>query len=151
MTALIVGILSFVVALGAMGLSFFTYFAHDRRLKKQEKQLNDYQQRLMEQGEEEKKKAIIRAKAVKYNSGNRTLYICNKGKAKARNLKVEMLNKDQVYASRPNFPLNYDELLPDASREVILLLSEGDDELTLIYEWEDDYSKENKERQTIDL
>ena len=41
--------------------------------------------------------------------------------------------------------------LPDAYREVTLLLSEGDDELTLNYKWEDDYSKENKETQTIDL
>lgn len=51
----------------------------------------------------------------------------------------------------PVFPLCYKELLPDAYREVTLLLSEGDDELTLKYKWEDDYSKENKETQTIDL
>ena len=51
----------------------------------------------------------------------------------------------------PVFPLSYKELLPDAYREVTLLLSEGDDELTLNYKWEDDYSKENKETQTIDL
>ena len=62
-----------------------------------------------------------------------------------------MSKDDQVYASRPDFPLNYDELLPGANREVILLLSEGDDELTLVYEWEDDYSTVNKEKQTINL
>ena len=144
-------ILSALLALLAFGFSFYTFFAHDRRLKKQENLLNEYQLRSLAQNEEENKKAIIRAKAVKYNSGNRTLYIYNTGKAKARNLKVEMPNGDQVYASRPDFPLNYEELLPDASREVILLLSEGDDELTLTFEWEDDYSKDNKEQQTIDL
>lgn len=144
-------ILSSLLALFAFGFSLYTFFAHDRRLKKQENMLNEYQLRSMAQSEEEKKKAIIRAKAVKYNSGNRTLYIYNAGKAKARNLKVEIPKEDQVYASRPVFPLNYDELLPDASREVTLLLTEGDDELTLSFMWEDDYSKDNKEEQTLDL
>lgn len=144
-------IISALLAIFAFVFSLYTFFAHDRRLKKQENLLNEYQLRSLAQNEEENKKAIIRAKAVKYNSGNRTLYIYNTGKAKARNLKVIMPKDDQVYASRPDFPLHYDELLPDASREVILYLSEGDDELTLIYEWEDDYSKENKEQQTIDL
>ena len=144
-------ILSVIVAVLALVLSCYTFFAHDRRLKKQEKLLNEYQLRSLAQSEEDNKKAIIRAKAVKYKSGNRTLYICNEGKSKARNLKVEMPDAEQVYASRPDFPLNYDELLPGAYREVTLLLSEGDDELTLNYEWEDDFCKDNKESQTIDL
>lgn len=105
----------------------------------------------MAQSEEDNKKAILRAKAVKYKSGNRTLYIYNEGKAKARNIKVEMPDAEQVYASRPDFPLNYDELLPGAYREVTLLLSEGDEELTLNYKWDDDFCKDNKERQTINL
>ncbi len=144
-------VLSILLAIFAFGFSLYTFFAHDIRLKKQEKLLNEYQLRSMAQSEKENKKAIIRAKTVKYNSGNRTLYIYNTGKAKARKLKVEMPDGAQVYASRPVFPIIYDELLPGASREVILLLSEGDDELTLIFEWEDDYSKDNKEHQTIDL
>ena len=135
----------------ALAFSCYTFFAHDRRLKKQEKLLNDYQLRSLAQSEEENKKAVIRAKVVKYKSGNRTLYICNEGKSKARNLRVEMPDSEQVYASRPDFPLNYEELLPGAYREVLLLLSEGDDELTLNYEWEDGYSKNNGEKQTIDL
>ena len=57
----------------------------------------------MAQGEEENKKAVIRAKAVKYNSGNRTLYICNDGKAIAKNLKVEMPDAEHVFASKRFF------------------------------------------------
>ena len=144
-------VMSILLAALALAFSCYTFFAHDRRLKKQENLLNEYQIRSLAQSEEENKKAIIRAKAVKYKSGNRTLYINNEGKAKARNLKVEMPDSEQVYASRPDFPLSYVELLPGASREVTLLLSEGDDELTLVYEWDDDYSKDNRESQTIDL
>lgn len=148
---MIMEILSIIFAALSLVFSCYTFFAHDRRLKKQEKQLNEYQLRSLAQSEDESKKAIIRAKAIKYKSGNRTLYIYNEGKAKARNLKVEMPDAKQVYASRPDFPLRYDELLPKASREVTLLLSEGDNVLTLAYEWEDNYSRENKECQTIDL
>lgn len=143
--------ISIIVAVLALVFSCYTFFAHDRRLKKQEKLLNEYQLRLMVQSEEENKKAVIRAKAVKYTGGKRTLYIYNTGKAKARNLKVDMVDNEQVVASRPEFPQAYEELLPDASREVLLLLSEGDDEITLTFEWEDDFRKDNKERQTVDL
>lgn len=135
----------------ALAFSCYTFLAHDRRLKKQEQLLNEYQLRLMAQSEEENKKAIIRAKSVKYTGGKRTLYIYNTGKAKVSNLKVDMIEDEQVIASKPNLPQTYEELLPDASREIQLLLTEGDDEITLTFEWEDDFSKNNKESQTIDL
>ena len=143
--------ISIIIATLALAFSCYTFFAHDRRLKKQEQLLNEYQLRLMAQSEEENKKAIIRAKSVKYTGGKRTLYIYNTGKAKASNLKVDMIEDEQVIASKPNLPQTYEELLPDASREILLLLTEGDDEITLTFEWEDDFSKNNKESQTIDL
>ena len=143
--------ISIIIAALALAFSCYTFFAHDRRLKKQEQLLNEYQLRLMAQSEEENKKAIIRAKSVKYSGGKRTLYIYNTGKAKASNLKVDMIEDEQVIASKPNLPQTYEELLPDASREILLLLTEGDDEIKLTFEWEDDFSKNNKESQTIDL
>ena len=144
-------VISILIASLAFGLSCYTFFVHDRRIKKQEKLLKEYQLRSLAQSEDEGKKAIIRAKSVMVIGGKRTLYIYNTGKAKARNVIIEMPNSDEIYASSTDFPLSYKELLPDAYREVTLLLSEGDDELTLNYKWEDDYSKENKETQTIDL
>ena len=144
-------IVSSTLAALALVFSIYTFFAHDRRLKRQEKLLNEYQLRSLALSEDENKKAIIRAKAVKYKGGNRTLYICNIGKSKAKNLRVEMPNPNEVYGSVPELPQHYAELLPDASREIVLYLSEGDDELTLSFKWEDEYSKNNEERQTIDL
>lgn len=144
-------ILPIILSTLALSFSFYTFFAHDRRLKKQERLLNDYQLRLLDQSEKDSKKAVIRAKAVKYTRGKRTLYICNIGKTEAKNLKVDLPNPDEVYSSNPKFPLLYERLLPEASREVQLFLTEGNDELDLIYEWEDDYSVKNRESQTIDL
>ena len=143
--------ISIIVAVLALAFSCYTFFAHDRKLKKQEKLLNEYQLRMMVQSEEENKKAVIRAKSVRYTGGKRSLFIYNTGKSKARNLKVDMIDNEQVIASRPDLPQTYEELLPDASREILLLLTEGDDKIMLTFEWEDDFRKDNKERQTIDL
>lgn len=143
--------ISIIIATLALLFSVFTYVTHDRKLKKQEKQLNEYQIRALAQGEEENKKAVIRAKAQKIKGGQRTLYICNTGKSKARNVTVAMEKVDQVFATRPDMPVTYPELLPDAPRGIILYLSEGDDILTLNYSWDDDLGTDHKESQTIDL
>ena len=143
--------ISIIIAILALLFSVFTYVTHDHKLKKQEKQLNEYQLRALAQGEEENKKAIIRAKAIIIKGGQRTLYICNTGKAKARNVIVAMDKDDQVFATRPELPVTYAELLPDAPRAIILHLTEGDDVLTLNYTWDDDFKMNNQETQTIDL
>jgi len=144
-------IVSIILSLLALAFTGYTYLAHDKKLKEQERLLNDYQLRSLKQGEEENLKAIIRAKAVKTTGGKRTLYIYNAGKTKARNIVIELPVEKQVYSSSPNFPLMYNELLPEAFREVTLFLCEGDDELTLNFTWDDDYQTSNKESQTIDL
>jgi len=144
-------LISIILAVIAFVFSFVTYLVHDRRLKKQELLLNAYQLRSLSQEEEKSKRAVIRAKAVKVVSGQRKLYIGNVGNAVARNLRVDMLDNAQVIATRPNMPMTYAEVLPNATREITLMLTSGNDELTLSYEWEDEYSRENKESQTIDL
>lgn len=142
---------SIIIAILALFFSVFTYVIHDRKLKKQERLLNEYQLRALAQDEEENKKAVIRARAVKTTGGKRTVYIYNTGKAKARNVIVAMDKVDQVFSTRPDLPVTYTELLPDAPREIILFLTEGDDVMTLNYIWDDDFKMNNKESQTIDL
>ena len=82
------------------------------------------------QEEKESKCAVIRTKAIKPKAGQRVLVVSNFGKAMAKHLKIEMLDNEQVIATRPEMPVTYAELLPGASREIILMLSSGDDELT---------------------
>jgi len=52
-------IISIILSVLALLFSAYTYFAHDKKLKEQERQLNDYQFRSLKQGEEENLKAII--------------------------------------------------------------------------------------------
>ena len=80
------GIASLIIALLALLFAGFTYLAHDRKLKKQEEQLNEYQLRSLAQSEEEKQKAVIRAKAVKHTGGKRTLYIYNSARPRLKTL-----------------------------------------------------------------
>lgn len=143
--------ISIIIAIIALLFSVFTYFAHDRKLKKQETILNEYQIRIMAHSEDDNKKAIIRAKIDKNGGGKATLFIYNCGKAKARNLAVNMSSEAAVGIIRPQLPQKYNELLPNAYREFKLFLCEGEDELTLNYVWDDDFKAGNEETQTVDL
>lgn len=107
--------------------------------------------RKMKQEEEDRKKANIHAYIISGNKGSRTLYIENQGQSKASNIRISMPEPDQVTAIHPTIPCTIDKLHPGDHRNFRLLLCEGDEELTLTFEWEDEFSKENKESQTIDL
>ena len=143
--------LSLVISIITLLFSIFTYVVYDRKLKKQERLLNEYQLRSLEQSEFENKKAVIRAVVHNDGGGSRTLCIVNKGKSKAVNLSVSLSEPDQITLIRPKLPYVIKELLPGAYRELTLFLCEGDDEATFIFRWDDDFSNENEEKQTIDL
>lgn len=142
---------SILISFLALLFSIIIYFLSDRKIKKQAEMINNYQIRFMRQNEEDNKKAVIRAQIIYEPGGKRKLFIWNKGKSKAHNITVTLTNSEQVYASNPDFPVVYSELLPDAHREILIFLSEGDDELTLNYIWDDDFKSGNEETQTIDL
>lgn len=94
--------------------------------------------------------AVIRCYSEKEKSGQRQLYIKNEGNGKARNLYVDIPNQDEYYASHPNLPYTYDELLPGAYRVITLALIEGQHEATVHFAWDDDSCDNNVEHQTID-
>lgn len=147
MTALIVGILSLVVALGAMGLSFFTYFAHDRELKRQEQKINDLQLTALKREEAETKKAKIRGNLIDApGKGNRELRIFNAGQVTARNVKVEWLNcreEDGIYVTEDFSDLG--DMSPQNPWKVRLSLNSGHEpKMHLRYTWSDDYQEENE-------
>lgn len=144
-------ILSLVISVITLFFSISTYIVYDRKLKKQERLLNEYQLRSLEQSEVENKKALIRAILHNNRGGSRTLCIVNEGKSKAVNLSVSLSEPDQITLIRPKLPYIINELLPGAYRELTLFLCEGDDEATFVFKWDDDFSIGNEEKQTIDL
>lgn len=132
----------------ACGIEYEESVTHNNQVSEEYMAL---QIKKMRQEEEDSKKAVIRANILSRGGGSRILHITNQGKSKATNIHVDMPNSKQVYAIRPNIPCDIDQLLPGTHRVFRLFLCEGDDVLTLNFSWQDDFSNENKESQTIDL
>ena len=73
---LIVAIAAFVVSLGALIFSAYTYSKHDKKIKAQEQIINDYQINKIKKEDEDRKKASIRGNIVNYR-GKSILKIYN--------------------------------------------------------------------------
>lgn len=77
--------------------------------------------------------------------------IRNEGEATATNVQIDIENKDEYDGTLPELPVNYDELMPGAERRIILALVEGNTGAEVLFTWDDENQKENKQKQTIDL
>jgi hypothetical protein len=101
---------------------------------------------------EARQKAIIRGNIIKENKpGSRTLKIFNAGVVTARNVRVELLNECNGVAVNGDFS-HIGELTPQNSRSYSLYLTMGHPEtMKFRYLWEDDYAKDNKLEESIQL
>ena len=61
-----------IISILALLASAFTYFKHDKKLKEQERKINEYQLKQIEKEDLESKKAAIRGNIVKGLKGKRT-------------------------------------------------------------------------------
>jgi hypothetical protein len=145
-------LLSLIVAVCAFVFSLFTYFAHDKVLKSQEKRINDYQLKVLAREDEETKKAKIRGNIIPSRSnGGRVLKIFNAGYVSARNVSVEWLNPDDRVLVRWDFGI-IGEITPQNGRSYNILLMVGYNEIMrLRYMWADDYSENNVFEEDLQL
>lgn len=105
----------------------------------------------MKQEEADRKKAYIRSNIIPgIKQGTRTLKIFNSGKAEARNVKVEWLNKTNEVAIRGDLS-NLGNLTPQNNRSFSLVLFNSPDVMMLRYTWEDDYSTTNSLEEQVQL
>jgi len=86
-------IAGFLLSLLAVFGSIFTYFYHDRKIKEQEKRLNDYQLKKFQLEDIENKKAQIKGNLIRTAEASRTLTIYNTGKSTAYNIRLEVLSE----------------------------------------------------------
>src|SRR5690606_2878301 len=82
--------ISLTLSIAAFLGSIFTYFKHDRILKRQEKKLNEYQLQKIEQEQEDNKKAVLRAELQNAGSNKRNLQIANVGLSTAKNVRLRL-------------------------------------------------------------
>lgn len=140
-----------IISCLALGVSVFTYFKHDKKIKAQEQIINDYQINKIAKENEESKKASIRGNIIKGDRGKRTLKVYNSGKAAARNIRVEGLDIESLAVMRNGlFP--YELMNPQDYTELIICIVKGSPStIKLKYIWDDDFGRNNEFEQVLTL
>jgi len=143
-------ILNLVIATMALFVSAITYFAHDRRLKMQELQINAYQLKKQQEELGEQKKAVIRASIIRGEQGRRIIKVYNAGKSTAKNIDIKLLSDGDFLEGSNPFP--YEFLNPQDGTEMQLFLYMGSpDKLLVELSWTDDFKENNTHQQMLTL
>jgi hypothetical protein len=131
--------------------SVFTYFSHDRKIKRQEAKINEYQLAKLKEEELENKKAQICGTIVKHDKGKRVLKIYNKGKAPATNIRIEGLDEER-YCIWGLDLLPYELLNPQDFFEIRIEIYHGSpNTIKLKYIWTDLSQNNNDFTQVLSL
>lgn len=148
---LIVAIAAFVVSLGALIFSAYTYSKHDKKIKAQEQIINDYQINKIKKEDEESRKANIKGNIYPGNKGKLILKVFNSGKAIARNIRVEGLDVDSlIVIGKELFP--YELMNPQDNTELTLWITkDSPSTIRLRYIWDDDFGQNNEFEQVLTL
>ena len=140
-----------IISILALLASAFTYFKHDKKLKEQERKINEYQLKQIEQEDLESKKAAIRGNIVKGLKGKRTLKVYNSGRAIARNIRIEGLDVEGLF-HRADEVFPYELMNPQDYTEVnIMLFNNCAPTIKLKYIWDDESGKNNEFEQVLTL
>lgn len=142
---------SLIISVLALIASVFTYLRHDKKLKEQERRINEYQLKQIEKEDLENKKAAIRGNIVKGLKGGRTLKVYNSGRATARNIRVEGLDVNGIfYIRRDIFP--YELMNPQDYTELTMHLTYGcPSTIKLKYIWDDEFGDNNEFEQVLTI
>ena len=147
----IVEVISISLSILAILGSLVTYFIHDRKLKKQEQKINDYQLKQIEDAQIESKKAYIIGVTHKNSQSATILTITNRGRSIARNIRVIGLSERNYCFYGPDI-LPYEFLNPGDSFELKFtanLSSLYKEKIT--YYWDDDFTTDNYLEQIISV
>ena len=140
-----------IISILALLASAFTYFKHDKKLKEQERKINEYQLKQIEKEDLESKKAAIRGNIVKGLKGKRTLKVYNSGRAIARNIRIEGLDVEGLF-HRADEVFPYELMNPQDYTEVnIMLFNNCASTIKLKYIWDDESGKNNEFEQVLTL
>lgn len=142
---------SFIISVLALIASVFTYFMHDKKLKEQERRINEYQLKQIEKEDLESRKAAIRGNIVKGLKGAIILKVYNSGRSTARNIRVKGLDVDGVfYRKKEIFP--YELMNPQDYTELTMHLTYGyPSTIKLKYIWDDEFGCNNEFEQVLTL
>ena len=142
---------SLIISILALLFSAFTYLMHDKKLKVQERKINEYQLRLFEKEDIENQKAAIRGNIVKGLKGNRALKVFNSGRATARNIRIDGLDVNGLF-HRADELFPYELMNPQDYTEIFICPTLGcPHTIKLKYIWDDESGKNNEYEQVLTL
>ena len=142
---------SLIISVLALIASVFTYLRHDKKLKEQERRINEYQLKQIEKEDLESNQAAIRGNIVKGLKGGRTLKVYNSGRATARNIRVEGLDVNGlIHRADELFP--YELMNPQDYTEATIHLAVGcPSTIKLKYIWDDEFGDNNEFEQVLTI
>ena len=142
---------SIVISVLALLFSIFTYLISDRKIKKQEHLLNEYNIKKIEQEDVENRKAYVCANMISLGRGRYSMKIYNSGKSEANNVKVEFLKELEGFYTDSNAYL-YKQILPHDGVEFILYATMNcESTIGLKIEWNDSYKTTNVFEQYVNV
>lgn len=142
---------SLIISVLALIASVFTYLMHDKKLKEQERRINEYQLKQIEKEDLESKKAAIRGNIIKGLKGVRTLKVYNSGRATAHNIRIEGLDVNELF-HRADKLFPYELMNPQDYAELTLHLTCGcPSTIKLKYIWDDEFGDNNKFEQVLTI
>lgn len=141
---------SIIISILALIGTVYTYFVHDRKIKRQESIINEYQLAKFKEEKEEGKKALISGNIIKTERSQRVLKIYNKGKATATNINIQGLDIREIELQDNILP--YELLNPqDYAQIKFLIIMNAPSTIKLTYTWDDAYQTGNSSTQILPL
>lgn len=134
-----------IISILALLFSGFTYFIHDRKIKKQSSLINKYNLEKIENERDEAKRAIIEANVVKELKGKRVIKVYNRGKSIAKS--VEITLPDNISVLRNPSPI---DILPQQGIELVThSCMDSEDRFNIYFTWNDNFKVRNEASQTL--
>lgn len=132
----------------------FMYIHHDKKIKKQERLLNDLQIKQYKKAEEQEKQAKVECNIIHGDKGGRRIFFYNSSLSDTHNVCIGILNKDNL--DGVNILGNwgpYDLITSrNGKREERILLCEGHtDALKLRITWDDEFGNNRSILQSTQL
>lgn len=115
-----------------------TYFKHDRKIKRQQIELNEYQLKKNTEEELNIKKAELGVNFYR-QGGEGKLKIFNKGQVQARNIRVEFDKEYKYFVNDNPFPVEF--IHPQRSLEITISLNKDTpNSFGITITWDDDFA-----------
>lgn len=142
---------SLVISVIALLFSGFTFLFYDRKLKRQDARINEYQLRQLEVAEQNRKKAQIKGNIIKGQKGARIMKIYNSGFAPAHNIRIEGIDTDGIaIINKELFP--YELMNPQDYTELnLFIIGRYNQKLKVKYIWDDESGNDNMLEQMLTL